>query len=93
MGETKYDLFQDRTPRPAVNFNKMVDGSTTVPYVKKEKGDWGIHYAECALERLVSAPKHSWQDDLVKTLLDLYVQRTTVEEFMERKAMCKKVDG
>ena len=86
IGENKYDLFQDRTPRPAVNFSKMVDGSVALPYVEKEKGHWVKHYAECALERLHSAKGTSWQDDLVKAILDSFVSQTSVEEFANRKA-------
>lgn len=86
MGESKYDLFQDRTPRPAVNFSKMVDGSVALSYVEKDKGHWVKHYADCALERLRSAKGGSWQDDLVKTILDSFVSQTSVEEFANRKA-------
>ena len=86
MGESKYDLFQDRTPRPAVNFSKMVDGSVALSYVEKDKGHWVKHYADCALERLRSAKGGSWQDELVKNILDSFVSQTSVDEFANRKA-------
>ena len=85
MGESKHDLFQDRTPRPALNFLKMADAGTDLTYVEKEKGQWVQHYAECALARLQSNCK-SWQDGLVKSILDSFVRNTSVEAFAEMKA-------
>ena len=85
IGETKHDLFQDRTPRPAVNFQKMAEAGTEITYVEKEKGQWVQHYAECALARLQSNCK-SWQDGLVKAILDSFIRNTSVEAFAEMKA-------
>jgi hypothetical protein len=85
MGETKRDLFQDRTPRPGVNFQKMADAGTELTYVEKEKGHWVQHYAECALTRIQSNCR-SWQDGLVKAILDSFVRNTSVEAFAEMKA-------
>jgi hypothetical protein len=71
--------------RPAVNFLKMADASTELTYVEKEKGQWVQHYADCALARLQSNCK-SWQDGLVKAILDSFVRNTSVEAFAEMKA-------
>ena len=86
IGETNYDLFQDRTPRPIINFDKMYDQ----PYIKKEKNDWINHYAICAINRLKKNKiQKSWQDDLVKiiqqeTIIE-FIKNTTIEEFQDLK--------
>ena len=88
MGETDRDKFQDRTPRPFVNFQKMSDISVPIKYIKKEKGDWINHYAKCALLRtkVLSKQGRSWQDDLVQRLLNLFIKETSVEEFIRLKS-------
>jgi hypothetical protein len=86
IGESSYDMFQDRTPRPAINFHKMATPDTPLPYVEKEKGVWIPHYAECALRRIQEPKYKSWQDDLVKEILKEYIKNTSVNDFVEAKA-------
>lgn len=83
MGESSYDLFQDRTPRPQINFNKMP--TDAMPLVTKEKSAWVEHYAECAIKRLEGAPNKSWQDDLTKAIIDQYLKSTDTETILARK--------
>jgi hypothetical protein len=90
IGEHMYDLFQDRTPRPAINFDKMGDNSSTI-YAEKEKSAWIHHYATCALNRIQPSyqGKPSWQDDMVKDLRTIIIQdflrNTTMEKIMDLK--------
>lgn len=84
MGESSYDLFQDRTPRPQINFNKMP--TDTAEYVEKEKSAWVEHYAECAIKRLEGAPNKSWQDDLTRAIIDQYLKSTDAATIEKRKA-------
>ncbi len=83
--ETDRDLFQDRTPRPHVKFERMADPSTPLEYVEKQKEPWIEHYARCALNR-TKGKFTSWQDDLVGTILRFFIQQTSVEEFARLKA-------
>ena len=85
IGESERDLFQDRTPRPHVNYQKMADIDTTVEYVKKEKTNWVGHYAKCALHRITGVVS-SWQDHLVKKIITLFIAQTSVEDFAKMKA-------
>jgi hypothetical protein len=90
IGESEYDRFQDRSPRPVVNFLKMMDVDSTVTYTEKEKNDWIPHYAACALNRLAPLPhhavRHTWQEDLINAVIKEFVKRTSVEEFSRRKS-------
>ncbi len=84
MGESDYDLFQDRTPRPQINFNKM--SAEPAEYLEKEKSAWVEHYAACAVRRITAAPNKSWQDDLTKAIIDQYLKSTDLATITERKA-------
>ena len=45
MGESDIDLFQDRTPRPQLNFTKLFPSSQIdVIYSNKKKDAWISHY-------------------------------------------------
>ena len=70
MGESDTDLFQDRTPRPFINFKKMSEADNIVPFVTKDKNDWIEHYAKCALKRIEETTmcQKSWQDDMIKIM-------------------------
>lgn len=86
MGESKYDLFQDRTPRPILNFDKM----DSAVFVEKEKNAWIQHYSNCAIHRCNDFTDDlSWQDTLVKNLkkqfIDEFINNTTIEEFEKMK--------
>ena len=85
MGGGSYERFQDRTPRPLINFHKMHNSSTVVDYVHKEKGAWIPHYAECALNRLQHY--NSWQESLTQHIIDEYLRRSQPEIILARRTM------
>ena len=84
MGETEYDKFQDRTPRPPINFNKMPEfldlSEEAFHYPNRFKKEWISRYARCAMNRVSDSPKckPSWQDDLIRE-----IQKRTLEEFID----------
>lgn len=70
MGESDQELFQDRTPRPQLNFAKLYTSSQTeVVYSEKKKDDWIPHYGKCAVNRLKNNVNYSWQDTLTKSIV------------------------
>lgn len=90
MGEGNLDLFQDRTPRPFINFEKMseVDDNINIaPFKIKDKDCWIMHYAKCAVNRIdgKNSTQKSWQDDMVKMMkkhfIDEYIRNTSIEQF------------
>jgi len=91
IGESNTDMFQDRTPRPHVNFQKMTDINTPIKYIHKEKSDWVEHYANCAFVRIKSnKPYKSWQDYLTEKIKKLsikeFIKETSIEEFAKLKS-------
>tara|TARA_B100000780_G_C21005367_1_gene402397 strand:+ start:178 stop:924 length:747 start_codon:yes stop_codon:yes gene_type:complete len=91
MGDSDTDLFQDRTPRPCLNFKKMNDYGNEHSFENKRKGSWVHHYARCALNRIEpnTQCKVSWQDDLLKNIkndiIDEFIKNTTVDNFVKMK--------
>ena len=89
MVKTETDLFQDRTPRPRIDFYKM--GEKAVPFQEKEKEDWLSHVTECALHRVEPdvVCRSSWQDSFIakikKKVIDMFIRNTSVEEFAQLK--------
>lgn len=87
MGSSDIDLFQDRTPRPSLNFEKM----KSIPsiYTIKEKESWVDHYAQCALNRITKKSSKSWQDRMIKKIVENtikdYVKTTNIAEFIHQK--------
>lgn len=67
MGNSDIDLFQDRTPRPSLNFSKL--STRPIEYIVKEKDAWISHYGKCAVNRLNQSVTPSWQDTLTKSIL------------------------
>jgi hypothetical protein len=92
MGGSEYETFQDRTPRPLINFDKMHTSSVTVDYVEKEKGAWIPHYAACALNR-VKEHYNSWQESLTQYIIDEYLKRSQPESILARRAMLMENEG
>lgn len=98
IGEGEYDLFQDRTPRPSINFEKMDD--YILQYVEKNNSLWIEHYADCSLNRInynMTKPcNYSWQDDMIKMIkhkiLNEFIQNTSIEEFSQLK-MIKQIEN
>jgi hypothetical protein len=88
MGESETDLFQDRTPRPLINFDKMNATKEIIPFLNKDKKNcWVEHYAKCALNRVngTHSCQHSWQDDMVnmikKDIIEEYIRKTSEHQF------------
>lgn len=70
MGESDIDLFQDRTPRPQLNFTKLFSSSQKeIIYSNKKKDSWISHYGKCAVNRLNHSVSYSWQDSLTKSII------------------------
>ena len=74
MQQTDYDLFQDRTPRPRLCFDRMSEVQSSISFVHEEKCSVTRHYAQCALNRISpgSGVQHSWQDEMVQQIIDSY---------------------
>tara|TARA_R100001163_G_C5068282_1_gene208314 strand:+ start:142 stop:921 length:780 start_codon:yes stop_codon:yes gene_type:complete len=89
MGETDIDRFQDRKPRPNINFDKMSEISNTLPFIFREKSCWISHYAKCGLNRIKDPSKKSWQDTMIrmikKQIIDDYITNTSEDEFQVDK--------
>jgi hypothetical protein len=86
MGGGSYETFQDRTPRPLINFDKMHTSFAAVEYVHKEKVAWIPHYAACALNR-VQEHYNSWQESLTQHIIDEYLRRSQPESILARRSM------
>lgn len=81
MGESDIDLFQDRTPRPYLNFTKLYPSSQMdVNYSNKKKDEWISHYAICAVNRLRSNTSYSWQDTLTKRIAYEFIKNIETME-------------
>jgi len=84
MGINNTEMFQDRTPRPRINFDKMEPLDNFPQYQKKKKKAWVKHYANCALNR-INKPEncnHSWQDDMIKE-----IKNKTIKEFIKNTSL------
>lgn len=86
MGSSDIDLFQDRTPRPQLNFSKLCMDK----YVEKKKEDWIPHYGKCAVNRLIKNISNSWQDSLTKSIiLEAINDIETIEELHNLREMLR----
>lgn len=85
IGESDTDTFQDRTPRPKINFLKMTDINVSNEYIHREKSNWTEHYANCAVRRINNNINKSWQDSMINDIKKLFIQefikKTSVDEF------------
>ena len=90
MGESNMDLFQDRTPRPSLNFDKMADVDDAPAFENRDKKSWVDHYAICAVNRIdvTQTCQPSWQDSLVNKIIEEYVGRTSTAQFELDKIAC-----
>ena len=73
---SKYEKFQDRSPRPSLNF-KNFQKSSEKPDTKKTDdftNNFWKHYALCAINRVLEPQSHSWQDDMVKEIIKLVLK-------------------
>ena len=97
MGKTNIDLFQDRTPRPFINFNKMNKVFHDNHYLIKDKDCWIEHYANCAIKRIEKTTKcqKSWQDDMIKIIKNQiikdYIKNTSLTKFKKDKLNLSKM--
>jgi len=82
---TDKDCFQDRSPRPKITFDQMVDCHTEVEYVSKQKMDWNPYYAKCAVTRAHNNLK-SWQDTLTRAIIDYFLETTSLEDIIARRS-------
>jgi hypothetical protein len=92
MKQSEIDLFQDRSPRPGLDFDKMPELHMISHFEKKEEeGHWIIRYARCALNRIRDGVicAHSWQDDMVREIKRIiiyeFIRDTSQEEFRKYK--------
>jgi len=96
IGESNHELFQDRTPRPFINFENMKQQPIPNDFVTKEKNDWIKHYADCAIERIGSQCQYSWQDDMIKLIkqkiITQFIENTSIEQFTESKVLANLSD-
>jgi hypothetical protein len=91
MGESDIDKFQDRTPRPFLNFMKMTDVQIPLEYVEKAKDDWVQHYARCAVKRVEKGMNSSWQDTMIQSVLDIYLRSHSEEDILARRSALLQV--
>lgn len=72
MKLSEHETFQDRSPRPKLNFN-FYQKCTEAPNTDKLKDDMNDEfwkaYAKSAINRVLNPKNHSWQDDLVKEII------------------------
>lgn len=91
MGDTDIDLFQDRTPRPSLNFTKLfTTNHPTIYYIDNKKDEWVSHYGVCAVNRLKRKVTSSWQDHLTKCIIYESLKNiNTIEELNAlRESVC-----
>ena len=70
MQFSNHETFQDRSPRPNINFNKFQKSDEEPNIIKTEAvSNFWENYAESAIERVLNPLSHSWQDDLVKAII------------------------
>lgn len=86
-------LFLDRTPRPIISFAKMPKLYDYQPiYVEKEKYDVADHFANCAINRMNTTKYNkSFQDDLIKKLLEKFIKNTSINDFIKMKENIDKL--
>jgi hypothetical protein len=81
-------LFQDRTPRPPLNFDNLLFPSAQmeiITYVEKNKDAWIPRYAQCAVNRVDKKINKSWQDELTKGIVKLTEDKVYEKVYAELK--------
>lgn len=96
MCNSNFDRFQDRTPRPHIDFNRMNKIDKAIPFLINNDSEYYIeHYVKCALERIKNPKKcrQSWQDDLVillkEKIIKDYITQTSENQFKIDKMQLK----
>ena len=76
MEISEYEKFQDRSPRPSLNFNKFQKYNekpkTTTTSISKS---FWKDYAKSAIKRVLNPQQYSWQDDLVKEIIKIVLKK------------------
>ena len=83
MSRGSYDLFQDRSPRPRLQFENY-QNIAEEPILKETTVDKSFykHYAKSAVNRVLNPNgRGSWQDDLVKEIIRIVI--TDQEKFKD----------
>ena len=88
------NVFQDRAPRPALQFNNLFTSTPPeIIYKTKEKDDWISHYGKCAVNRLQKKVKPSWQDTLTKSIVYEAIKNIkTMEDLIKLRASVSPPD-
>jgi hypothetical protein len=75
MEVSPFEKFQDRSPRPSLNFIKFQKYNETpkISTTSISKNFWK-DYAKAAIKRILEPQQHSWQDDLVKEIIKLVLK-------------------
>ena len=75
MDISTHEKFQDRSPRPSLNFFKFqkYNEKPILTLTKKSESFWK-NYAESALKRVLEPKHNSWQDDLVKEIIKIVLK-------------------
>ena len=75
MNVSSHEKFQDRSPRPTLNFFQFQD-QTEQPNMKKTtlSSSFWKTYANSAITRILEPQNHSWQDDLVKEIIRIVLE-------------------
>ena len=70
-----YEKFQDRSPRPSLNFNKFqkYNEKPKIALTTMSKSFWK-DYAKSAIKRVLEPQQYSWQDDLVKEIIKIVLK-------------------
>jgi len=75
MDVSEYEKFQERSPRPFLNFIKF-QKHTEKPKTATTSisNSWWKDYAKSAIKRVLNPKKKSWQDDLVKEIIKIVLK-------------------
>ena len=70
-----HEKFQDRSPRPTLNFFQF-QVQTEQPIMEKKttSSSFWKTYANSAITRILEPQNHSWQDDLVKEIIRIVLE-------------------
>ena len=73
---SKFEKFQDRSPRPSLNFKNFQKSSEKpdIEEIDDFTDNFWKHYANCAINRVLEPQSHSWQDDMVKEIIRLVLK-------------------
>ena len=75
MDISSHEKFQDRSPRPSLNFYNYQKFNEK-PILEKDSisSTFWKSYADSAITRILDPKNHSWQDDLVKEIIKIVLK-------------------